>query len=314
MRKWKQLLVTAGFLTVLHVIPAYAAGWQWMDTNGDNVSECYYIGDDGKALTGTTTPDGYTVNEQGAWVVDGVVQTQQEQKSQAMHNTKKTEAGAMKTSQVDSFKYWLHTPAGATDNMPMIVFLMAGGGFKEAKNEKFFSDLCSKGKSGSGAYILAPYLPDELNSGRGGMWPVIESSVVELIDAVATEYKIDRNRITIAGVSRNADGAIQIASKYPEMFAGMALIVPFHEKCPIAKWDDSWGEALKTVPAWFFVEDMVEAKQKADSALKAITDAGGQAWVEIQTGKNHGDATKGVFGDMESGKYKIYNWLASLSK
>lgn len=315
MRKWKELLTVAGFLTVLTVIPAYAGTWQWIDTDGDNVSECYYIGDDGKVLTGTTTPDGFTVNEQGAWVVDGVIQTQKkEETSHTTSSRAKTEAGSMKTSQVESFQYWLHTPKNATENMPMVVCLMAGDGFNNAKNETFFSDLCEKEKRGTGAYILAPYLPDNLNSGKGGMWPVAESSVVELINAIAEEYKIDRNRITITGVSRNADGALQLAAKYPELFAGMSLMVPFHYKCPIAKWDDSWGEPLKTVPAWIFVEDEGEAKSKADFALQAITSAGGQAWVEVQTGKDHGQATKGIYADLASGKYNVYEWLVSLSK
>ena len=49
--------------------------WQWIDGNGDGVSESYYFGSNGYLLTNTTTADGYTVNADGAWVVDGVVQT-----------------------------------------------------------------------------------------------------------------------------------------------------------------------------------------------------------------------------------------------
>ncbi len=172
MGKWKRIIAATGFLMLLNAIPAYAGGWEWIDTNGDNISECYYIGEDGKALTNTTTPDGCTVNEQGAWVVDGVVQTQQ-QASQTITSTEKTESGVMKTSQVDSFQYWLHTPKNATENMPMIVCLTAGDGFNSVKDEAYYSYLCKAGKNGSGAYVLAPYLPDELNSVRGGMWPGI---------------------------------------------------------------------------------------------------------------------------------------------
>ena len=87
MQKWKRVFVAVGILTAVSAIPAYAAGWQWMDTNGDGVSECYYLGDDGKALTNTTTPDNYTVNEQGAWVVDGIVQTQKQEQALTVKNT-----------------------------------------------------------------------------------------------------------------------------------------------------------------------------------------------------------------------------------
>ena len=38
--------------------------------------ECYYFGPNGYIYTSTTTPDGYTVDENGAWTVNGTVQTQ----------------------------------------------------------------------------------------------------------------------------------------------------------------------------------------------------------------------------------------------
>lgn len=50
--------------------------WQWIDGNGDGVSESYYFNENGYVLTNTVTPDNYTVNADGAWTVNGVVQTQ----------------------------------------------------------------------------------------------------------------------------------------------------------------------------------------------------------------------------------------------
>lgn len=50
--------------------------WQWIDGNNDGVSECYYFDANGYMLAGTTTPDGYTVNADGAWTIDGFTQTQ----------------------------------------------------------------------------------------------------------------------------------------------------------------------------------------------------------------------------------------------
>lgn len=49
--------------------------WQWIDGNNDGVAECYYFGNDGYMLANATTPDGYIVNESGAWTVNGIVQT-----------------------------------------------------------------------------------------------------------------------------------------------------------------------------------------------------------------------------------------------
>lgn len=50
--------------------------WEWLDGNADGISECYYFDETGYMLTNTTTPDGYQVNAEGAWISNGVVQTQ----------------------------------------------------------------------------------------------------------------------------------------------------------------------------------------------------------------------------------------------
>lgn len=51
------------------------SGWQWLDGNKDGVAECYYFDSEGWLVTGTTTPDGYQVDANGAWTVNGAVQT-----------------------------------------------------------------------------------------------------------------------------------------------------------------------------------------------------------------------------------------------
>lgn len=52
-----------------------AASWKWIDGNSDGIAECYYFNGDGYMLANTMTPDGYLVDPDGRWVVDGVVQT-----------------------------------------------------------------------------------------------------------------------------------------------------------------------------------------------------------------------------------------------
>lgn len=55
----------------------HANGWQWIDSNNDGVAECYYFDANGYMLANTTTPDGYTVNADGAWTENGVAHTRQ---------------------------------------------------------------------------------------------------------------------------------------------------------------------------------------------------------------------------------------------
>ena len=50
--------------------------WKWIDGNKDGIAECYCFDADGIMLANTVTPDGYTVNENGAWTDgSGAVQT-----------------------------------------------------------------------------------------------------------------------------------------------------------------------------------------------------------------------------------------------
>ena len=51
-------------------------GWQWIDSDNDGYSECFYFDSNGYVLTNTRTPDGSQVNGIGAWVKDGHVQSQ----------------------------------------------------------------------------------------------------------------------------------------------------------------------------------------------------------------------------------------------
>ena len=52
----------------------YKSSWQWLDLNDDGIYECYYFNVLGHMYKDGTTPDGYRVNANGEWVVDGVVQ------------------------------------------------------------------------------------------------------------------------------------------------------------------------------------------------------------------------------------------------
>ncbi len=49
--------------------------WEWIDGDGDGVEESYCFDAAGYMYAATTTPDGYTVNAEGAWVENGAVQT-----------------------------------------------------------------------------------------------------------------------------------------------------------------------------------------------------------------------------------------------
>lgn len=49
--------------------------WQWIDGNNDGTAESYCFDSHGYCLMNTTTPDGYQVDGNGAWIVNNVIQT-----------------------------------------------------------------------------------------------------------------------------------------------------------------------------------------------------------------------------------------------
>ena len=94
---WKTLFIVTA-LSILSALPAFAIGWsrgvsrnawwydlgngnyyksswQWLDGNNDGIAECYRFDHFGWMAENTVTADGYTVNQNGAWTVNNVVQT-----------------------------------------------------------------------------------------------------------------------------------------------------------------------------------------------------------------------------------------------
>lgn len=50
--------------------------WQWIDDDSDGIAECFCFDGNGYVLMNTASPDGYMLNANGEWIVDGMVQTQ----------------------------------------------------------------------------------------------------------------------------------------------------------------------------------------------------------------------------------------------
>lgn len=98
MKKWKKALLMALPTTLFLGFQAFAGqwnsdmngwwyqeddgsylvgGWYWLDGNKDGTAECYYFDKDGYLVKEHGYVDGYEVDENGAWTVNGKVQTKQ---------------------------------------------------------------------------------------------------------------------------------------------------------------------------------------------------------------------------------------------
>lgn len=62
--------------------------WRWLDGNKDGWSECYYFDSSGYMALNTVTPDGNQVDGNGAWVVNGIVQSKFQQPTPSQQTEK----------------------------------------------------------------------------------------------------------------------------------------------------------------------------------------------------------------------------------
>lgn len=108
-------------------------GWQWIDGNGDGIAESYYFDNNGWLLTNTTTPDGYTVNADGAWVENNVVQVK---------TVNENENGDNDSLQLkDGLYYYDHADIYDTKSGNLV---LVGQNYKEDENGDNYDDVITE--------------------------------------------------------------------------------------------------------------------------------------------------------------------------
>ena len=87
--------------------------------------------------------------------------------------------------------------------------------------------------------IVAPQCP------AGGWWR--PDPLVELLDHVIAEYRVDSKRVYLTGLSMGGTGTWMLAAEYPERFAAIAPISG--RSLPLR------AEPLRSLPVWVFHGD-----------------------------------------------------------
>jgi predicted esterase len=114
-----------------------------------------------------------------------------------------------------NYPYALYVPesAQAGNSLPLIVILHGMGGSGGNTIPAWMNRL------GEEFIILCPSYP------MGAWWAQpAEDLVLQLIQEVQAEYRVDTNRIFLAGLSNGAIGAYMIGMFYPDRFAGIVPI------------------------------------------------------------------------------------------
>ncbi len=222
------------------------------------------------------------------------------------HTPSKFEEKKIKTSQLE-LNYILYTPADATENMPLIVYLHGGSGKGNDLSLLYsvdgFPQYVKEEKLGDiGAYVIMPQLPKDKKG-----WTDISASLRELIGKTISDYKTDAARVSLTGHSMGGTGTWGIALAYPEVFS---CIAPMSGSL---KTTDENVALLKDVPVWAFVgsADTIVSPQYSIDFVNALKSAGGDATLTTFDGADHFSVPSLAY---LSDEYNVVSWLTSHRK
>lgn len=183
-----------------------------------------------------------------------------------------------------SLPYVLTTPTDwdpATERLPMIVFLHGAGerGDDAAPLLSFYGipRLFTEDPDYHGQRVitLSPICPEAY------IWHHLTLPLRELIDTVAEDCCVDRDRITITGCSMGGFGTWEMICTYPELFAAAA---------PICGGGLTWrAGALKSLPLRVFHGgvDSVVPLTYSELMTEAVNRVGGSATLTVFPGVDH---------------------------
>jgi predicted peptidase len=128
--------------------------------------------------------------------------------------------------------------------------------------------------------VLSPQCPlDE-------RWPEQADRVMELLDTVLGELRVDHTRIYLNGLSMGGQGAWHLGALYPERFAA---VMPICGRIPEVEGFSERVCALKDVPVWVFhgaKDDRVPVEDSVTMA-KLLEECGGIVQLTIFPDGDH---------------------------
>ncbi len=195
-----------------------------------------------------------------------------------------------------TYRFWISVPA-EKDDQPLIIFLhgksLSGTDINKVRKYGVLYAM-DKGKT-IPAIVVAPQL-------ESGSWN--PDKVLEVLEYVKKNYKVDEKRIYVCGMSLGGYGTMHFAGKYPERITAAVGI------CGGGNTSD--GSKLSTIPILLqhgdvdYIVKMSESQKVFDAIKECEPDA--DVTFTIIKGGNHGNVER-LFHQNE-----IYDWMFSKSK
>ncbi len=129
-----------------------------------------------------------------------------------------------------------------------------------------------------------------------------ETALVALLDKIEKEYRVDRSRVWIAGLSRGGYGAWRMAVQYPDRFAALVAIC--------GETPDHYARWLGQMPIWVFhgEEDRTISIRESDEMVAALRKNGNPVRYTKYPDTGH-NAWDKAFSAPE-----LYTWLLAQKK
>jgi predicted peptidase len=198
------------------------------------------------------------------------------------------------TVKVD-LNYLLFLPAGYEQDdkrWPLIVFLHGSGerGEDVAKVKVHGPPKIVESKADFPFIVVSPQVR------RRGWNP---DYLKALLDQVLADYRVDRDRVYLTGLSMGGSGTWSFAAEYPDYFAA---IVPI-----CGGGDPKEASKLKALPIWVFhgAKDESVPLSRSEEMVKALKEAGADVKFTVYPEAGHDSWTE-TYNNPE-----LYQWLLS---
>lgn len=202
-----------------------------------------------------------------------------------------------RTVSVETLRYYLYYPKGYDDQeretFPLLLFLHGGGesgGELEAIKSSGPPELIAQGQDFP-FLILAPQNPYEKK-----WWNT--RAVMQLLDTVVANNRVDPQRIYLTGLSRGGGAAWELAVQYPDTFAAMAVVCGM-APVPYAAW------IRKDLPIWVFhgTEDRSVPISESEEMVARLREMGYDVTFTRYEGVGHNAWERAYRDD------RLYEWL-----
>ena len=142
------------------------------------------------------------------------------------------------------FPFVAYVPSNMSDGLPLVIQLHGAGERGDGKDELYLVDRHGFSNIMDGenydCIFIMPQCP------KGEFWAGRVESVISFVEQIIDEYKVDKTRVTLTGLSMGGFGTWFTAMARPELFAAIA---------PACGGGMAWNAGVLDMPVWAFHGD-----------------------------------------------------------